>query len=88
MLERTLYLGILAFLCSGFGISQGLSPSTPSKEYIRLNGQVVAVENAAPGGGSGASDKHTSANKQTKAAPAAKKAKAAKSSAPATNHIP
>lgn len=26
--------------------AQGLSPTTPSKEYIRLNGQVVAIENA------------------------------------------
>ncbi|MBV9082164.1 MAG: RICIN domain-containing protein [Acidobacteriaceae bacterium] len=26
--------------------AQGLSPSTPAKEYIRFNGQVVAIENA------------------------------------------
>ncbi|MGH9583232.1 MAG: malectin domain-containing carbohydrate-binding protein [Bryobacteraceae bacterium] len=28
--------------------AQSLSPSTPAKEYIRMNGRVVAVENAAP----------------------------------------
>ncbi len=27
---------------------QGLSPTTPTKEYIRLGGQVIAIENAQP----------------------------------------
>lgn len=34
--------------------AQGLSPATPAKEYIRLNGQVIAIENAAAPAGGGA----------------------------------
>ena len=32
--------------CCPHGFSQGLSPLTPAKEYIRLNDQVIAIENA------------------------------------------
>jgi hypothetical protein len=38
--------------------AQGLTPTSPAKEFIHLNGQVIAVENAVPGGtgnGSGTS---------------------------------
>jgi hypothetical protein len=34
------------FLLAVSLLAQGLSPTTPAKEYIRLNGQVVAIENA------------------------------------------
>lgn len=34
------------FLAGAIMLAQGLSPATPAKEYIRLNGQVVAIENA------------------------------------------
>ncbi len=36
-------LGLLLPMSLAF--SQGLSSSTPAKEFIRLNGQVVAIEN-------------------------------------------
>jgi hypothetical protein len=43
-------LGIVAsvgYLLTTLLSAQGLSPATPAKEYIRLNGQVIAIENAA-----------------------------------------
>ncbi|HXE12682.1 MAG TPA: Ig-like domain-containing protein [Bryobacteraceae bacterium] len=39
---------ILLLLVSFLAGAQGLSPATPLKEYIRMGGQVVAVENARP----------------------------------------
>ena len=44
---HSLLVGVI-FLLGGAGkngYTQGLSPATPTKEYIRLNGQIVAVEN-------------------------------------------
>jgi hypothetical protein len=39
--------GLLFFIgCCQLTISQGLSPLTPAKEYIRLNDQTIAIENA------------------------------------------
>jgi len=38
----------LLFGVVSFTFGQGLSPTTPSKEYIRLGGQVIAIENAQP----------------------------------------
>ena len=31
-----------------FAFGQGLNPTTPAKDYIRLGGQVIAIENAVP----------------------------------------
>ena len=41
---RVITIAVLVF--SKLAISQGLSPSTPAKEYIYMNGQAVAIENA------------------------------------------
>ncbi len=42
-----LFIAILMLLTLwARGESQGLDPSTPAKEYIRLNGQMIAIENA------------------------------------------
>lgn len=44
---RRLALGVALLLnCCPFISAQGLSPATPLKEYIRMGGQMVAVENA------------------------------------------
>ena len=49
----------LSALAAFFGLfaqsllSQGLSPLTPAKEYIRLDGRVIAIENASPATPSG-----------------------------------
>jgi regulation of enolase protein 1 (concanavalin A-like superfamily) len=47
---------VVSFLCLSAIVlaAQGLSPTTPAKEYIRLNGQVIAIENAAAPTGAGA----------------------------------
>ena len=42
-----IWVGLVAWTTAGLQ-AQGLSNNTPSQEFIRLNGQVVAVENAAP----------------------------------------
>lgn len=42
----TLTFALLGMLVGNSLQGQGLSPSTPSKEFIRVNGQVVAVENS------------------------------------------
>jgi hypothetical protein len=34
--------------CANASFGQGLTPATPAKKYIRLNGSVVAIENAPP----------------------------------------
>ena len=41
------FSSLLALACSELQLNaQGLSPFTPAKEYVRLNGNVVAIENA------------------------------------------
>jgi hypothetical protein len=40
-------------LIAPHALSQGLSPSTPAKEFIRLEGRVIAIENASPSAASG-----------------------------------
>lgn len=46
-LLRHFVSGILLFIgCCQLALSQGLSPLTPAKEYIRLNDQAIAIENA------------------------------------------
>jgi hypothetical protein len=36
---------LLFCMAARSGLTQGLTPNTPSKEYIRINGQIVATEN-------------------------------------------
>jgi hypothetical protein len=45
-----LFLGVISLMPA-----QGLNALTPSKEYIRMGGQVIAIENAPPGATSGGS---------------------------------
>jgi len=45
---RRFAFGFALFVgCCPFSLPQGLSPATPAQEYIRFNGQVIAIENAA-----------------------------------------
>ena len=39
---------LLVLLGANASFGQGLTPATPAKEYVRLNGSVVAIENAPP----------------------------------------
>ena len=48
MSNRAFYFAMLLLLGCQIGKPQGFSPATPAKEYIRFNGQVVAIENAVP----------------------------------------
>ena len=43
---RILALAVVLLGTAAFSFAQGLSPATPAKEFIRWNGQLVAVENA------------------------------------------
>jgi hypothetical protein len=45
---RTTYAALLPLTTVSLAFSQGASPTTPSKEYIRLGGSIIAIENAAP----------------------------------------
>jgi hypothetical protein len=45
---RTLRLSLFLLTASSLAFSQGLAPSTPSKDYIRFGGRVVAIESPAP----------------------------------------
>ncbi len=47
MTRATRYTLILLTTVS-LAFSQGANPTTPSKEYIRLGGSIIAIENAAP----------------------------------------
>ena len=47
MLRRFAFDSVLLIVCCPFSFPQGLSPATPAQEYIYLNGQIVAIENAA-----------------------------------------
>lgn len=44
--NRTISLFALLLTTGSHMLSQGLGPNSPSKEYVRLGGQVVAIENA------------------------------------------
>jgi hypothetical protein len=46
LLNKILLTCFLVFAVATLLFSQGLSPSTPSKEYMRLGGRVIAIENA------------------------------------------
>jgi len=43
---RTSRLSLVLLRTGSLTLAQGLDPSTPSKEYLRLGGQIVAIENA------------------------------------------
>ena len=45
---RTTQLPLLFLALSPLALAQSLSPSAPSKEYIRQGGQIIAIENAVP----------------------------------------
>jgi Carbohydrate binding domain len=45
---RFLILVLTLLLSRQYGLSQGLSPATPAQEFIRMDNQVIAVENAQP----------------------------------------
>ena len=44
MSHRILVAVMSVACCGSYSSGQGLSPATPAKEYIRLNGQVIAIE--------------------------------------------
>ncbi len=46
--NRTISLFALLLTGGSHLLSQGHGPKNPSKEYIRLGGQIVAIENASP----------------------------------------
>jgi len=51
--SRTYRPAFLFLTTTVLTLGQSLNPSMPSKEYIRLNGQIIAIENAPPSGPNG-----------------------------------
>ena len=49
-IRMRLFLLLVSLGLGSIAFAQGFPPGSPSKEYIYLNGQVIAIENAGSGG--------------------------------------